>query len=75
VREVALKGSRPEIVELQLDKDFRPTVLRACAFDFEIPGENKGFEGAFYWDGGDRGEFLLGLCEGNYCEVRARCGC
>jgi hypothetical protein len=37
-------------------------------------GDKKGIEGAAYIDKGDDGEFLLALCEGNYCEVRIDAG-
>lgn len=45
--------------------------LQVCHIDFPLPqGDKKGWEGAEYIDKGAEGEFLLGLCEGNHCEVR-----
>lgn len=44
--------------------------LQVCHIDFPLPqGDKKGWEGAEYIDKGPEGEFLLGLCEGNHCEV------
>ena len=50
--------------------------LQQCHIDFPLPeGDKKGWEGAEYLDKGPAGEFLLGLCEGNHCEVSIRSLC
>jgi hypothetical protein len=57
--------------ELIINEDKTVKELGSCHVDFPLPeGDKKGWEGAEYVDGGEAGEFLLGVCEGNYCEVR-----
>ena len=60
------------VYEISIDASYEQEVLRSCKLDFDLPdGDKKGLEGAEYIDKGDDGEFLLGICEGNYCEARA----
>eukprot|EP00892_Ulva_mutabilis_P000209 jgi/Ulvmu1/10189/UM006_0145.1 len=55
--------------ELKILADGSLQELQECHIDFPLPeGDKKGWEGAEYIDKGDKGEFLLGLCEGNHCE-------
>jgi hypothetical protein len=39
----------------------------SCASDYEFSSSNKGFEGALYVQRKE-GAYLIGLCEGNFCE-------
>jgi hypothetical protein len=62
----------PVIHELNLNGD-KVERVNQCGVDFPLPeGDKKGWEGAEYLDRGDEGEFILGICEGNHCEVRNR---
>lgn len=55
--------------EIAVSDDQKLLPVRECLVDYALPeGASKGFEGAQYYDAGDRGEYLLALCEGNYCE-------
>lgn len=45
---------------------------QACPSEFAFPAANKGFEGAAWMPGVDGRTFVLGLCEGNYCEGEDR---
>lgn len=57
-------------IEVKINADRSVTFLSTCKVDFPLPeGNKKGFEGAEYIDKGPDGEYLLGLCEGNHCEV------
>lgn len=59
-------------IEVRINEDQSVTYLSTCKVDFALPeGNKKGWEGAEYVDKGDEGEFLLGVCEGNHCQVRA----
>jgi len=45
------------------------TIVDTCEVDFEFTHENKGFEGSAIFHHPTLGRsFLLGLCEGNFCE-------
>lgn len=60
----------PIVIEMKVNDDKSLKTVRRCEVEYALPaGDKKGFEGAEYIDGGERGEFLLGLCEGNFCEV------
>lgn len=57
-------------IEVRINADKSVTYLSTCKVDFPLPeGNKKGWEGAEYVDKGAEGEFLLGLCEGNHCQV------
>ena len=59
---------KPSISTVKIRKDLsKYDVVQKCQVDFELTHENKGFESIIYVTT-DKGEnFLLGLCEGNYC--------
>lgn len=60
------------VYDLTVNDDKTITINSECKMEFILPdGDKKGIEGAEYIDNGDKGEFLLGLCEGNFCEVCA----
>jgi hypothetical protein len=60
----------PIAFELEITADKGLNMVSQCHIDFVLmDGDKKGIEGAAYIDNGDNGEFLLALCEGNYCEV------
>jgi len=44
------------------------TVLRSCRCDYSFSSDNKGFEGTAIVKHPNGKEYLLGLCEGNFCE-------
>jgi hypothetical protein len=48
------------------------TLERACRSEFAFKDDSKGFEGMLGVDGIDGRFFLLGLCEGNYCDTGAK---
>jgi len=48
------------------------TLEFACPSEFEFKDDSKGFEGMLGVDGIDGRFFLLGLCEGNYCDTAAK---
>lgn len=57
-------------IEVRINDDKSVAYLSECKVDFPLPeGNKKGWEGAEYVDKGDEGEFLLGVCEGNHCQV------
>lgn len=59
----------PIAYELQVQPDRSVKIVSECPLDYALrDGDKKGIEGAAYIDKGDDGEFLLALCEGNYCE-------
>jgi hypothetical protein len=61
------------IVEMQVDHDAKTYTLNgACPSDYEFTSANKGFEGALRVKKANGDVFVLGLCEGNYCEGGAR---
>lgn len=61
----------PIVFEIKVNDDMSLDILGSCKMDFDLPdGDKKGLEGAEYIDAGERGEFMLGVCEGNHCEVR-----
>ena len=63
----------PIVYEISVSEKRELKVVKECVVDYDLPAKDlKGFEGAEYVDAGERGEFLLGLCEGNFCEVRTR---
>jgi hypothetical protein len=57
------KKSYKPIIE-EYDEELR--YLESAWVDFELDGENKGLEGLCYFRRG-REDFVLGLCEGNFC--------
>jgi hypothetical protein len=58
------------VYEIKVNVDKSLETVRRCEVEYALSaGDKSGFEGAKYIDGGERGEFLLGLCEGNFCEV------
>ncbi|KAL6780677.1 hypothetical protein ACKKBF_B12200 [Auxenochlorella protothecoides x Auxenochlorella symbiontica] len=61
-------GYKPFVTTARLSKDGKEYErLSKCVVDFELTHENKGFEGMAYVKN-SKGAFLLGLCEGNFCE-------
>jgi len=44
------------------------SVIETCHSELKFEGASKGFEGAISLRGADGVLYLLGLCEGNYCE-------
>lgn len=61
----------PIVYEISVSPTKELETVNTCVVDFDLPAKDlKGFEGAEYIDSGAAGEFLLGLCEGNFCEVR-----
>lgn len=48
------------------------TLEFACRSEFSFYDESKGFEGLMGMDGIDGRFFLLGLCEGNFCNTGAK---
>jgi hypothetical protein len=50
----------------------RWTLELACRSEFAFKDDSKGFEGMLGVDGIDGRFFLLGLCEGNYCDTGAK---
>jgi hypothetical protein len=44
------------------------SVVETCHSEFKFEGNSKGFEGAISLRGADGVLYLLGLCEGNFCE-------
>ncbi|KAI8468140.1 MAG: hypothetical protein J3K34DRAFT_428254 [Monoraphidium minutum] len=61
----------PVVQEIAInDRTKTYDIVERCPVEFELTHANKGFEGIHYWrDAKDRSrEFLLGLCEGNWCE-------
>jgi len=62
------------IKELQFNNDDTYSVLNECPSTYEFSSANKGFEGAAYVKDSKGQAFMLGLCEGNFCEggVRGR---
>jgi hypothetical protein len=48
------------------------TLELACPSEFAFKDDSKGFEGMIGMDGIDGRFFLLGLCEGNYCDTKAK---
>eukprot|EP00921_Rhytidocystis_pertsovi_P020712 GHVQ01033039.1.p1 GENE.GHVQ01033039.1~~GHVQ01033039.1.p1 ORF type:complete len:417 (-),score=31.93 GHVQ01033039.1:343-1593(-) len=55
------------ITELKIDKnDYQQ--IETCKSEFVFKSENKGFEGMVLLPSKDGEVYLLGLCEGNYCE-------
>jgi hypothetical protein len=48
------------------------TLEFACPSEFAFKDDSKGFEGMLGVDGIDGRFFLLGLCEGNYCDTGAK---
>ena len=44
------------------------SVIETCHSEFQFEGDSKGFEGAISLRGADGVLYLLGLCEGNYCD-------
>eukprot|EP00898_Chlorokybus_atmophyticus_P008557 jgi/Chlat1/8702/Chrsp88S08072 len=64
---------KPQAIEIKISDDkSKYELLRKCDVEFELSSANKGFEGISYHDKGDDGKFLLGLCEGNFCEGGAK---
>lgn len=69
IQESIVNGSGsmvPRILEVSLGAD-AVTVHSSCDGDFTFATENKGFEGAAIATAADGTSYLLGLCEGNYC--------
>jgi hypothetical protein len=59
---------KPYIAKVKVNKkstDYE--VLQRCEVNFTLTHENKGFEGISYVRTLDGENYLLGLCEGNYC--------
>jgi hypothetical protein len=60
---------KPLVEELQLYPNGSSYhVINKCVFNYEMTHENKGIEGLQFWDAGDKGKYLLAICEGNHCE-------
>ena len=49
-------------------------VEETCYSEFEFAGDSKGFEGAASLRGQDGVLYILGLCEGNFCEQNGQRG-
>ena len=59
---------KPSITTVKIKKDLSTyDVVHQCDVDFELTHENKGFESIAYITTKTGENFLLGLCEGNYC--------
>lgn len=43
-------------------------VIKTCSYEFDFEDVNKGFEGLFAFDKGDK-RYMMGLCESNYCKT------
>lgn len=43
-------------------------VIKTCSYEFDFEDVNKGFEGLFAFDKGDK-RYMMGLCESNYCRT------
>ncbi|KAK9824334.1 hypothetical protein WJX72_009522 [[Myrmecia] bisecta] len=61
-------STHPLAEEVKVAKDLSSyEVVNRCRVDFELSHENKGLESIHFHDKGDKGKYLLGLCEGNHC--------
>eukprot|EP01067_Filipodium_phascolosomae_P000176 Filipodium_phascolosomae@DN1143_c0_g1_i1.p1 len=66
---------RAVVQELHVDNLESPqnyTIVEECETEFEFTSSNKGFEGAISLRNAKGERFLIGLCEGNYCDSGAR---
>lgn len=72
VEEIEMIDDTDKQVTLQTQAvvSYRP--IESCACEFEFARENKGFEGATLIRLDEDTLFLLGLCEGNFCEGGAK---
>jgi hypothetical protein len=66
--EGAVQKYHSVVHELRFNNDNTYTTMNECPCDYEFMAANKGFEGAaFVKDPSDGTNYLLGLCEGNFC--------
>jgi len=82
IEAISLKGGRDEPIDARFhsviyDLKIRPDgsaydITGECPSNFEFSSANKGFEGAALVKNSKGDEFVLGLCEGNFCEGGAR---
>jgi hypothetical protein len=61
------------IMNVDLHHDTKTwTLAKACRSEFSFKDDSKGFEGMLGVEGIDGRFFLLGLCEGNWCDTGAK---
>jgi len=61
-------GLIPYVEEIDIDKNEDTyKVINKCHVHYELSHGNKGFEGLHLHEADNGEQFLMGLCEGNYC--------
>jgi len=73
VVEAVYLGGAPNVYhsvvhELRFNPDNTYTTVNTCPADFVFTAANKGFEGAIRVEKPNGDAYMLGLCEGNFCQ-------